>query len=146
LYADAKDNYRPLLIRAERKCLQTGDYSIIGHEHEIAIERKSIEDLYSTVAGRRANFKAEHERMAEMVRAGGFACVIVEDELVRGFKEPPLHTNLLPKVLFRTMIRWSMRYRVPWHFAGSRHFAAVLAFRMLHTWYDFTQEGTTNDD
>ena len=139
LKADADQQHRPLLIKAERRTLQTGDYSIVSLEHELTIERKSAIDLFSTLAHRRANFKEEHERMMCMVRAGGYACVIIEDDLTRLLKSPPPQSDYPPKSMFRTFIRWSVRYDVPWYFAGSRSLAEVMAFRLLETWFEYKE-------
>jgi ERCC4-type nuclease len=140
LLADSDQQRRPLLISAQRQTLQTGDYSIVGREHEITIERKSLEDLYSTLAGGRDRFQREHERMMAMVQAGGYACVIVEDDLRGGLLQPPMHTNYPPKSMFRTFIKWSMRYNVPWHWAGARSLAEVLAFRLLQSWHIYKEQ------
>lgn len=139
LLADANKQCRPLLVGSERKHLLTGDYSIVGREHEITIERKSIEDLYGTFSGRRDNFKAEHERMAAMVDAGGYACVIVEAPLATVL-QPQMTSGYSPKSVFRSFIRWSMRYRVPWHYVEGRALAEVLAFRLLDTWHQFKED------
>jgi DNA excision repair protein ERCC-4 len=48
----------------ERRALATGDYSVVGFENEIAIERKSLSDLVSTLLHNRARFLAECERLA----------------------------------------------------------------------------------
>ncbi len=142
LRADACDNNRPLLVKTIRETLSTGDYSIQGYADRVTIERKSIEDLWGTVAGGRERFKREHERMREMIDAGGFACVVIEEEMIRGITQPPLWANMQPKIVFRTFLRWSMRYRVPWYWAGSRAFAEVLGFRLLSAWYEHEQEAT----
>jgi len=42
----------------------TGDYSIVGQEHRIAIERKSVEDFLGSITAGNARFRREHERMA----------------------------------------------------------------------------------
>jgi ERCC4-type nuclease len=43
--------------------LATGDYSIVGLEHVIAIERKGLNDFVSCCAGERDRFQAELKRM-----------------------------------------------------------------------------------
>lgn len=48
-----------------RGTLQTGDYSILGMEKEVAIERKSVPDLLNSLTGARKRFMAEIDRMRE---------------------------------------------------------------------------------
>ena len=45
-----------------REGLKTGDYSIKGYETKIAIERKSLGDLFGTLGGGNKRFKKELER------------------------------------------------------------------------------------
>lgn len=45
------------------------DYSILGLEKHIQIERKSLSDLFSTIAGRRGRFEAEIKRLNKDCKA-----------------------------------------------------------------------------
>src|SRR4051812_12042476 len=78
--------------------LKTGDYSIEGLPG-IAIERKSKEDLYGSIA-RRANFEGRLERMTKL----DFAAVVVEAEYSELVSDPPRFTELNPKTVSRTII------------------------------------------
>lgn len=51
---------------SSRKCLPTGDYSILGHESSFVIERKSISDLLGCIFTDR--FRNEMERAATVKR------------------------------------------------------------------------------
>ena len=44
-------------------CLPTGDYSILGLEHLVCIERKSLDDLLGCVGRDRERFERELQRM-----------------------------------------------------------------------------------
>lgn len=132
---------RPLWIPARWQGLPTGDYSIETPEGQslegkIAIERKSLTDLYGTLGAGRDRFAAEHERMAEIVNNGGYACVIIEATLEQAISEPPEESKLSPKVVFRTAASWQVKYRVPWHFVGPRRLAEAFAFRLLEKWWE----------
>jgi len=50
------------------KGLKTGDYSIVGFEDKVTIERKSVPDLYGSV--KRDRFEREITRMKKMEWAG----------------------------------------------------------------------------
>ncbi len=64
---------------AERATLQTGDYSIRGHAHAIAIERKSLGDFVSTVVHDWLRFRKELYRLAAMDHAVIVVEASVED-------------------------------------------------------------------
>ena len=50
-------------LRTISKGLETGDYSVLGLEHEIAIERKSLPDLVACVGRERERFDRECKRL-----------------------------------------------------------------------------------
>lgn len=79
LKADADQGRRPLLVRVQMLGLPTGDYSLIGHHDRVAIERKSLQDLYGTIGQGRERFERELERLQSIAdQPGGHAAVIVE--------------------------------------------------------------------
>lgn len=49
--------------RTVRKALRTGDYSLMGFCSELTVERKSVQDLVSTLFGGFARFERELVRM-----------------------------------------------------------------------------------
>jgi len=50
-------------LRTIRGTLATGDYSVVGLEHVVAIERKSLEDLLHCVGAERERFDREVQRL-----------------------------------------------------------------------------------
>lgn len=127
LRADAKSSNRPLLIQTVVCGLKTGDYSIVGLEDQIALERKSKSDLYSTLGGGRDRFVAEMERMAEL----DYAAVIVEASLESVLLRPPPVSRLKPKTVYRSCLSIGIKYGVQFWFAPSIDFAERTAFRIL---------------
>lgn len=139
LRADADKKGLPIDVARIIKGLPSGDYSIKGLESRIAVERKSLSDLFSTLAGRREQFQAEHERLAEIVRAGGYAAVVVESSLaaaLQGVSE----SRLNPKTVVRTSISWAMRYGVAWHWWENRRLCEVMTYRLLEKFWQQDQE------
>lgn len=65
-YTNSAEGRRPLLIRTSRETLRTGDYSILGMEDLIAVERKSLSDLYGTLGTGRERFERELARFAKL--------------------------------------------------------------------------------
>jgi len=111
--------------------LRTGDYSIAGLENEVCVERKSAEDLYSTLGSGRDRFRAEHERMADMIARGGAALVVIEAGWLELLTAPPARSRLTPKSVHRTALSWQARYGVPWFAAGSRRLGEITTLRFL---------------
>lgn len=145
LTADASKNERPIAVTTRPAFLKTGDYSleIIGHDgvprsmdRRIVIERKSVEDLFGSVGRGRDRFEAEHERMAEIVAAGGHAFVVIEGSWERIVARPPPQCQLSPKTVWRTYLSWSQKYRVHWCAPGGRRMAEIFTFRALEKFYE----------
>lgn len=66
---------RPLALpNSIVKGLSTGDYSALGYENLIAVERKSIEDLLGCIGQSRDRFQRELERLA----AFPYPAIVVE--------------------------------------------------------------------
>ena len=125
-----------LLIKTERKKLETGDYSIVGLENRICCERKSIEDLFGSCIGeRRERFETEHVRMRNIRAAGGCAAVVIEEDIAPLLRTPPLWTNINPKTVERTWQSWLVKYGVPWIFCMDRRLAEIRTFRILEKYW-----------
>ena len=60
-----------------RKKLDAGDYSVLGMEHLVAVERKTLDDFVGTVIRARGRFYRELRRLGSYPRA----CVVVEADL-----------------------------------------------------------------
>jgi ERCC4-type nuclease len=115
-------------VRTERLTLPSGDYSLDGYASQVAVERKSIADLFGTVGQGRERFIRELERLDEMT----FAAVVVEREWSDVFNDPPRHSRLSPKTVYRSVLAWQQRFpRVHWFFCPGRDFAEVTTFRIL---------------
>lgn len=67
--ATAKKKHRPLVVQTVIATLKTGDYSLVGFEDRITIERKSLADAYATFSHERERFERELLRMAKYENA-----------------------------------------------------------------------------
>lgn len=117
------------------------DYSIDGLEYEIQIERKSIGDLFGTLAGRRENFEREISRLNDQCKV---AAVMIEGSFahITNFREHGPD----PSSVVGTMVSWGQRYpKVHWITAGSRDMAERLTFRMLERFWLDRQEQIKQD-
>lgn len=113
-------------IQTVRKKLDTGDYSVEGLEHEVTIERKSINDWVSTVLQDRTRFYKELERM----RSYQFRCVIIESGI-----EELTHQNYRSNVSWRVIMGFvaevTVGQSVPVYLAGTRAECQILASGLL---------------
>jgi DNA excision repair protein ERCC-4 len=103
----------------EIRCLKTGDYSIIGFEDQVAIERKTIDDLVGCLGKQRDRFERELER----ARCLEYFAVLVEAsyfELTEGIYRSRLH----PRSGIESISAFEVRYRIPFLFCGSQELAA----------------------
>ena len=128
---DSGDKFRPLIVPTEIATLKTGDYSVKGLDHLITVERKSLADCFSTLAGGRERFEAEHQRMAEMKAA----FVIVEADWATILNHPPYPSRLNPLTVYRTALSWAVKYRVQWLAVPGRRFAEITCFQILRKFY-----------
>lgn len=128
---DAQDGGGPdktITVETVRGTLRSGDYSLLGFESRVAVERKSLADLYSTLSQGRDRFERELERLAAME----CAAVVIEADWPTICAAPPPHTKLAPKTVFRSIIAWTVRYpTIHWIPAGPRRLAEVTTFRLL---------------
>lgn len=130
----------PMLVPTQWKSLGTarGDYSILGHEGLVHVERKSLEDAHSTILGwgeRRERFESELKNLAAMEAAA----VVVESSLEELVATAPQYGRRTAgenaKTLFRQVLAWQQDYRVPWVFAGNRQLAELTTFRVLERYW-----------
>ncbi len=69
--------FSPTRITTVRRALPAADYSLLGLEARVAVERKSLKDLVDTVIRDRERFERELSRLATY----DASCVVVEANL-----------------------------------------------------------------
>ena len=140
LQADAAQGHRPLIVQTQAGTLQSGDYSILGAEAEVAIERKSLDDLYGTIGQGRERFERELARLQEIAASTAYshASVVIEAGWGEIIGAPPRHTRLAPKTVSRSIQAWTFRFPlVHWWTCVTRRHAESVTFRLLER---FTRE------
>lgn len=151
--ADAAKNNAPLIVRTERSNLgrypnSLGDYSIAGLVGRVHVERKSMEDVWSTIlgwtkayesardlAGHRERFEKELENLSK-IPAGLVVVEATRDQCLdlmpaRGKKS--IAENR--KSFYRSTISFMQRFRVHWVWSSSRRAAEVDTFRWLDRYW-----------
>ena len=137
LTADADKGKLPLVVPVETRTLRTCDYSIVGHESAIGVERKSKSDFVSTLIQGRDRFIRELERMQEMERT----YVVVEACWESIINEPLPHPKVKPKSLYRTVLDWQDEFsKTHWWFCYSRSFAEHTTLRILERYWKNKQK------
>ncbi len=131
--ADASQGGGIVAVPVETRYLPTGDYSIIGMEDIVCVERKSKEDLFGSLGRNRKRFEAEIKRMQDGME---FGAVVVESDFAGIVQRPPENTRMAPKSVIRSIISWGQRYpKVHWYLAGSRFMAEVMCYRILERFW-----------
>jgi ERCC4-type nuclease len=141
LTTDARQGRRPLEVPTVRGTLDSGDYSIAGLENQIAIERKSAEDLFNTLGQGRERFSRELARLNQLEAA----FVICESEWSDLLATPPQRSKMSPKCVIRSIMAWQMKFnRVHWWMMPGRRSAEALAFRLLEKFYLYKMSGANH--
>jgi ERCC4-type nuclease len=111
-------SFDPRLAATVRRALPAGDYSVVGLEQRVAVERKSLDDFVSTVIHARVRFREELRRLAEC-RA---ACVVVEggvaDVLLQHYRG-----EAHPNAVVGNALSIILDFGVPVFFCGNRQAA-----------------------
>lgn len=120
--------------------LPAGDYSIDGLESEIAIERKSLSDLYGTLGKGRDRFKRELEKLSAMK----FAAVVVEAEWFDILNTPPVQSTVPPQSIEGTILAFMADYPVQWVLAQHRRHAEWITFQFLDRFWRKQMKDTSS--
>lgn len=122
----------PLLgFAAMRKTLKTGDYSIQGYEHLVAVERKNYTDAWGSMSLGRARFEKCVKRLAELDRAA----IVIECSLTKLATQPSYIERTSPASVVGGLISWSCQYRIPVWVADTREQAERVTVRFLAAWF-----------
>ena len=119
--------------------LATGDYSLVGCEHRIAIERKTHADAYGSLSGR-----ARDRFQRELVRLGAleYGAIVIEASL-HELLVPARFSRLHPRAAITSLLAWSVRYGVHVFFAGDREHAMATTRQLLEKFARYHCEPTT---
>ena len=124
--------FRKWFAGIECKRLPCGDYSIAGLEDRVAVERKSLQDLFNSCSpyGAREAFVRSCSRLSKL----DFAALVVEGSITRILRASEF-SNMHPNAVFGTIqalaVRWGIQ---PW-FAPGRAVAEEITACLLHKAY-----------
>jgi ERCC4-type nuclease len=122
--------------RSEVQTLPTGDYSIVGLEDHVVIERKTKSDVFGSLGRGRDRFEREFQRMVGL----DYAAIVIEasfDDLLHA----PAYSRMSPSAVINSLLGWSVKYRVPVFFAGDRRHGNTMTQRLLEKFWRYYHEG-----
>lgn len=90
-------------LRTIRGTLPTGDYSVVGLEHVIAVERKSLDDLVACCGVERERFEREVQRLL----AYPVGILVVESNWAT-IKAAKYRSKMHPNAVIGSLINWQV--------------------------------------
>ena len=146
--SDARHGKLPIVVNTERRDLETADYTIDGLEDVICVERKSGDDLLSTLLNgksqldrhRRDNFFLELERMQHFDQS----LIVVEADFIPWLRSIPLKSSANPKSVARTILAIQQDFRTTqWAWCSDRPCAEKYTFDFLNRFWKKGKENAT---
>jgi hypothetical protein len=120
----------------------------------VVVERKALNDIYSTIGQRRDEFELEHQRMAAIRRncidttngAIQSPChVVIEADWATIIKKESIRSQLNPMAIIGVASHWSMRYGVQWWAMPGRRAAELWAFWLLRNFWRQWQHAISDE-
>lgn len=133
-------------VRTITTHLPTGDYSLPGFTGLVAVERKSVADLFATLAtsSRRRRFADELARLAHLARA---AVVVEASADFIASQQNPQGGRLTGRGVLSVAASLERTYAVPWFFLPSRREAERWVLQFLAAFQrDLVIEGPDGPD
>jgi hypothetical protein len=117
-----------------------GDYSIVGGVGACHVERKSMEDLQSTLLGfedgHRARFESELANLSK-IAAPLLVVECSKEAFLLGAPEYGKRSRQQnAKILYRSVIAMEQDYRVQIEWSGSRQMAEMDCFRWIYRFWE----------
>jgi ERCC4-type nuclease len=91
-----------------REKLDTGDYSIQGFEHLIAVERKGLGDLFQSLGRTRDNFEQNLKRMQKLEWKALVIEATEEDVLTPQDSYSKIHPNAVRASIIAIQVRYNL--------------------------------------
>lgn len=116
-----------------RAKLPTGDYSLVGFEDKISIERKELNDLISCLMNDSKNDTFNRDRFERELLRGmefDYFAVVVEASLL-DIANGNYWSKMLPSSAVQSILAFSVRYKLPIFFADNRAYAARVTESLL---------------
>jgi len=116
------------------KKLNVGDYSIEGFEDRIAIERKSISDLFGTLGKGHKRFKKEIERALNY----DYFAIVIDGSYSAAYNkdfEGSYHTKMKGYVITSILFTIHVKYKIPVFFTNGRKESKRIIKDILYSYF-----------
>jgi len=108
------------------KTLQVGDYSIVGLEEHISIERKEVGDLIGCLSFDRDRFERELYKSKSL----DYFALVIEGSL-KELANGEYRSKMQPQSVIQSLMAFSIRYNLPIFFAEHRQFGQRITESLL---------------
>ena len=133
LFKSAEFKEKVLLIRTKLDC---GDFSVLGADNKIFIERKTTEDLISSFTHGRERFKRMWERSAGyqlryLMIEGNLSDILAEE-----------YRSVTPsQCIIGSIMSWSLCYSFSWFIVSNIYEGQKMVYRLLLNYKRLKEEG-----
>lgn len=124
---DTREQLPLALPNSRRGTLRVGDYSLEGMEEVVAVERKSLADLFGCIGRERERFERELEKLAKLP----YPALVIEANMADILAGAPF-SEVHPHAAIGSVIAWATRYRIPCWLCGTRRNAAATVLKILY--------------
>ena len=115
-----------------RRRLSVGDYTLLGMEKEIAVERKTLPDLVNSIIQERGNFISRCEKLSSFKKK----CFVIEGTLSL-LKTPYEESHAHPNAVLGSIIAAQERWDIPVHFLDNFLLAEEFVASMLSKYHAY---------
>lgn len=114
------------------KKLDSGDYSILGMEYSVCIERKSQSDFYGSIVG---DGRERLYLLFERTRHVGFKAFVIECEEAEILTPELTRSGVKPSSVYATISSWEVKHGYHFYY-GNRRACAVKVANWLINFYN----------
>ena len=146
LIQDTREQTSPLMARFPpgltivSKSLKYGDYSIVGFEDQVCIERKGLSDLHSYIGRDRNKTTTKMVNFQRMIQDNdgwvGLAIESSEEEALHG----PIQSTLTVEQIRQALCSFRIRYGIHVYFNKDRNMVARWVLDSLIKFYKVKRE------
>lgn len=114
-------------VKSKRATLKTGDYSLLGYEHEFSIERKTVSDLVGSLTKGRPRFMAEMYRLQNFK----FKRLLIIGSRAQ-IEKGDYRSNAHPAAILASLAVIEVRFNIPVAFVADEKEAASVVEGWSH--------------
>jgi DNA excision repair protein ERCC-4 len=120
-------NFKRFGVEVIQATLPVGDYSLVGFEEKVGIERKGLDDLVACLMGdNRDRFQRELQKGKYMD-----CFVVVVEGLFSDLANGRYRSQMNPAAALQSVLTFQVRYRTHFLFAGTRDWAEYATCSLL---------------